>query len=161
MASARINWHGQDLPVVREIVSIGGVETMVEIPGVDDPGARRIIAALTAIPKFERAGKLASVYLLEQLAQEYLSRGGTVESWRGYEITLGVQRSKTRQPESLFQPYLRWAKGGEPDTTSSLAKLAAPLTEWLELGDKRPSPITNIPGTSEFAAWLRDNHGYT
>jgi hypothetical protein len=161
MASARINWHGQDLPVVREIVSIGGVETMVQIPGVDDPGARRIIAALTAIPKFERAGKLASVYLLEQLAQEYLSRGGTVESWRGYEITLGVQRSKTRQPESLFQPVLRWANGGKPDTTGLLAKLAAPLDEWLELGEERPSPITSTPGSSEFAQWLRENHGYT
>lgn len=57
MASPRMKWHGQDLPVVREIVSIGGVETMVEIPGVDDPRARRIIAALTAVPKFERGGE--------------------------------------------------------------------------------------------------------
>ena len=32
MAAARVNWHGQDLPVVREIVEIGGVETAVEIP---------------------------------------------------------------------------------------------------------------------------------
>jgi hypothetical protein len=103
--------------VVREIVSIDGVETVVEIPGVDDPGARRIIAGLAAIPKFERAGRLASVYLLEQIAQEHISRGGTLESWRAYETMLGVQRSKTRQPESLFQPVLRWAKGGEPDTT--------------------------------------------
>ena len=161
MAAARVNWHGQDFPVVREVVRIGGVETTVEIPGLDDPDARRIIAILLAIPKFEGAGDLAPVYLLEEIARQYIERGGTIESWRAYEATLGVPQSKTRQPKSPFQPHLRWANGGKPDITGRLAKLAAPLDEWVELGDKRPSPITSAPGTSEFAEWLDENRGYT
>jgi hypothetical protein len=32
VAARRINRHGLDLPAVREIVKIGGVETIVEIP---------------------------------------------------------------------------------------------------------------------------------
>jgi len=75
---ARVNWHGQDLPVVREIVRIGGVETMVEIPGLGDPDARRIIAILAAIPKLEHAGKLAPVYLLEQVAGQYIVTHGAI-----------------------------------------------------------------------------------
>jgi len=134
---------------------------MVEIPGLGDPDARRIIAILAAIPKLERAGNLAPVYLLEEMARQYIERGGTVQSWRAYETTLGVPQSKTRQPKSLFQPSLRWANGGKLDTTGRLAKLAAPLDEWMELGDKRPSPITSEPGTSEFAEWLDESHGYT
>jgi hypothetical protein len=161
VAAARVKWHGQDLPVVREIVRIGGVETMVEIPGLDDPDARRIIATLAAIPKFEGAGKLAPVYLLEQVAALYIKHGGTPETWRKYETRLGIPRSRTKQPISQFQPFLRWANGGKPDTTGRLAKLAATLDEWVGLGDKRPSPITSAPGTSELAEWLEHSRGYT
>lgn len=72
-----------------------------------------------------------------------------------------VPKSKTRQPASIFQPFLRWAKGGRRDTTSLLSKLASTLDDWLELGDKRPSPIRSTPGTSEFAKWLAEKRGYT
>ena len=84
-----------------------------------------------------------------------------LKSWRAYTASLGVPRSKTRQPEGMFQPFLRWANGGDRDTTSRLAKLAALLDEWVELGDDRPSPITNVFGTSEFARWYSRSSGYT
>jgi hypothetical protein len=32
VAAALVNWHGQDLPAVRETVKLGEVETSVEIP---------------------------------------------------------------------------------------------------------------------------------
>jgi hypothetical protein len=161
MPAARMNWHGQDLPVVREIVRIDGVETAVEIPELGEPELRQIVGLLATLDHLERAARLAPTLLLELVAGLYIKLGGTVETWRAYEITLGVPRSKTRQPASMFQPFLRWANGGEPDATSRLAKLAATLGEWVELGDKHPSPITSVPGTSEFAEWLNANDGYT
>jgi hypothetical protein len=39
MTAARVNWDGQDLPVVRGIIRIGGVETAVEIPVRGESGA--------------------------------------------------------------------------------------------------------------------------
>ena len=161
MAAVRVNWHGQDLPVVSGIVKVGEVETSVEIPELAEPELRQIVALLAALYRFEVAARLAPTLLLELVAGLYIKHGGTVETWRAYETMLGVPRSKTRQPKSKFQPFLRWADGGEPDFTGRLAKLAAPLDEWVELGDKRPSPITRAPGTSEFARWLDEGHGYT
>jgi hypothetical protein len=161
MVAARVNWHGQDLPVVSEIVEIGGVSTPIEIPELGEPELRQIVALLATLDRFERAARLAPDLLLERVAGLYIKRGGTVETWRAYETMLGVPRSKTRQPTSMFQPFLRWANGGEPDFTGKLAKLAAPLDEWVEFGEKRPSPITSAPGTSEFAEWLGQSKGYT
>jgi hypothetical protein len=161
MAAARVNWHGQHLPVVREIVRIGGVETVVEIPKLAEPELRQIVALLATLDRFDRVARLAPDLLLERVAGLYIKHGGTVETWRAYETMLGVPRSKTRRPTSMFQPFLRWANGGEPDFTGRLAKLAAPLDEWVELDETRPSPITSAPGTSEFAEWLDENRGYT
>jgi hypothetical protein len=161
MAAAGVNWHGQHLPVVREIVRIGGVETVVEIPKLAEPELRQIVALLATLDRFERVARLAPDLLLERVAGLYIKHGGTVETWRAYETMLGVPRSKTRRPTSMFQPFLRWANGGEPDFTGRLAKLAAPLDEWVELDETRPSPITSAPGTSEFAEWLDENRGYT
>jgi hypothetical protein len=149
------------LLVVREIVRIDGVETAVEIPELGEPELRQIVALLATLDRFEGAARLAPYLLLELVAGLYIKLGGTVETWRAYETTLGVPRSKTRQPASMFQPFLRWANGGKPDTTGRLAKLAAPLDEWVELGDNRPSPITSAPGTSEFARWYARSSGYT
>jgi hypothetical protein len=161
VAAARINWHGQDLPVIKEVVKLGEVETSVEIPELAEPELRQIAALLAALDRFEGAARLAPALLLELVAGLYIKHGGTPESWRVYETMLGVPQSKTRQPKSMFQPFLRWANGGEPDFTGRPAKVAAPLDEWVELGDKRPSPIAGAPGTSEFAEWLDESGGYT
>jgi hypothetical protein len=161
MPAARMNWHGQNLPVVREIVKLGEVETSVEIPELAQPELRQVVALLATLDRFEGAARLAPTLLLELVAGLYIKRGGTPATWRAYTAPLGVPQSKTRQPKSMFQPFLRWANGGEPDTTSRLAKLAATLDEWVELGDKHPSPITSVPGTSEFAEWLDENDAYT
>jgi len=158
VAAARINWHGQDLPVVREIVTLGGVETMVEIPELAEPELRQVVALLAAFDRFEAA---VSIIPQELTAGLYIKHGGTPAKWCAYLASLRVPQSKTRQPASMFQPFLRWAKGGRPDTTGLLSKLAAALDEWLELGEKRPSPITSTPGTSEFAIWLGGHRGYT
>jgi hypothetical protein len=69
MAAARVKWHGQDLPVVREIVTLGGVETCVEIPELGEPELRQTVALLTSIDRFERAARLASDRLLELVAR--------------------------------------------------------------------------------------------
>jgi hypothetical protein len=114
MAAARVNWHGQDLPVVSEIVEIGGVETVVEIPELGEPELRQIVALLATLDRFEGAARLAPYLLLELVAGLYIKLGGTVETWRAYETTLGVPRSKTRQPTSMFQPFLRWAMAASP-----------------------------------------------
>ena len=49
MAAARVNWHGQHLPVVREIVRIVGVETVVEIPKLAEPELRQIVLRLSQL----------------------------------------------------------------------------------------------------------------
>jgi hypothetical protein len=161
VAAARVEWHGQDLPVVKEIVSLGEVQTSVEIPEFGELELRQIVGLLTSIDRFEKAARLAPHLLLELVAWLYIKHGGTPETWRAYTASLGVPQSKTRQPASMFQPFLRWANGSKPDTTGRLTKLAATLDDWFELGDKRPSPITSSPGSSEFAEWLRKGHGYT
>ena len=107
MAAARVNWHGQDFPVVREIVRIGGVGTTVEIPGLDDPELRQIVALLAALDRFEGAARLAPDLLLERVAGLYIKHGGTPESWRAYEALLGIPRSRTKQPKSFLEPFLR------------------------------------------------------
>jgi hypothetical protein len=161
VAAAPVTLRGKDLPVIREIVKLGEVETSVEIPELAEPELRHIVALLAALDRFEGAAQLAPALLLELVAGLYIKHGDTPETWRAYTASLRVPRSKTRQPDSMFQPFLRWANGGKPDTTGRLAKLAAPLEEWVELGDNRPSPITSIPGTSEFARWYSRNNGYT
>ena len=65
MAAVRLNWHGQDLPVVREIVEISGVATAVEIPELREPELRQIVALLATLDRFERAARLAPRLLLE------------------------------------------------------------------------------------------------
>jgi FtsZ-binding cell division protein ZapB len=76
---------------------------------------------------------------------------------------LGIPRSRTKQPKSPLQPFLRWGRGGNPDTTGRLSELSATLDDWVELGDNRPDPTPRDgqPGTSEFADWLRRRTGYT
>jgi hypothetical protein len=32
----------------------------------------------------------------------------------------------------MFQPFLRWANGGKPDSTGVLTKFAGPLDEWVK-----------------------------
>jgi hypothetical protein len=81
--------------VVREIVSIGGVETMVQIPGFDDPDARRIIAILAAITEFERTGKLAPVNLLGQVAGQYIITHGAI---------IG-RRDRSKNPDRNFRYF--------------------------------------------------------
>ena len=93
MAAARVNWHGQDLPVVREIVRIDGVETAVEIPELGEPELRQIVALLAALDRYEGAARLAPYFLLELVAGLYIKLGGTVQKWRAYETMLGVRRS--------------------------------------------------------------------
>jgi hypothetical protein len=161
MPAKRIRWHGQDLPAVREVVKIGEVETVVDVPDVA-PELRHVIAALSAIGRFEGAGKIAPVHLLETTACLFIRHGGTVESWRAYETSLGVPRSKSKQPRSPLQPFLRYANGGKPDTTGWLYELSGALDDWVELGDQRPDPTPkNGPGTSAFARWLAEHGGYT
>jgi hypothetical protein len=161
MPAKRIRWHGQDLPVVREVVKIGEVETVVDVPDVA-PELRQVIAALTAIDRFEGAGKIASVHLLETTACLFIKHGGTVESWREYETSLGIPRSKSKQPKSPLQPFLRYANGGKPDRSGRLSELSGALDDWVELGDQRPDPRSkNGPGTNAFAQWLAEHGGYT
>jgi hypothetical protein len=163
MTAARVNWHGQDLPVVREIVRIDGVETAVEIPELGEPELRQIVALLATLERFERAARLAPDRLLELVAGLYIKHGGTPESWRAYEASLGIPRSRTKQPKSFFHAFLRWANGGGPDDSGKVTKLAAVLDIWVALGDQRPDPTpkNGAPGSSDFHDWLSHHRGWT
>ena len=162
MTAARITWNGQDLPAVAETIRLGAVETTLEVPDFDDAELRQFVAALGAIDRFEGAGLLAPDYTLERGAILYDKHGGTLESWRDYLVSLAVPESRTKPAKSRLQPFFKWAHGGKRDTTGRLSELSATLDEWVELGDKRPSPVpVNGPCTSPFAAWLSENHGYT
>ena len=158
----RITWHGRDFAATIEIVKLGEIETSVEVPDLPDPWLRRFIAGLVACERIERAAShLAPAHVLEMAACRFIENGGTVESWRRYETELGVQKSATRQPRSLIQPFLRWSRGGQPDHDGRLARLSAAFDAWLAL-ENRPDPYSrnDEPGTSRLAEWLAAEGGY-
>jgi hypothetical protein len=124
-----VKWHGQDLPATREIVKIAGVETAVDVPEFDEPELRQLVAMLTAVDRFENAADITSDHILEITASLFERHGGTVATWRKYETMLGIPRSRTKQPKSPLQPFLRWGRGGNPDTTGRLSELSATLDD--------------------------------
>jgi hypothetical protein len=151
--------------VVERIV-IGQVAGQVAVPLLgkcgDDPVLRQIVALTAAgLVQFENAGRLAGTYLLELIVFQWQKVGGTVESWRNYETSLGITRSHTKPPKSIIQPFLKWAGGG---SSGRISKLAAAFDEWRKLGDDRPAPpIYKVfePGSSDFGQWLTEKGGYT
>jgi hypothetical protein len=96
VAERRLKWHGQDLPVVGEIVRIGGVETAVEIPELAEPELREIVALLAAFDRFEAA---VSIALLELTAGLFIKHGGTPPKWRAY---LGCRNPRPVSPRVSF-----------------------------------------------------------
>ena len=158
----RITWHGKDFAATTEIVRLGDVEIAVRVPDLPDPWSRRFIAGMVAFERVERAANhLAPAHLLEMAACRWLEKGGTVETWREYEIVLGVTKSKTRPPGSLIQPFIKWARGGRNDTDGSLHRLSSAFDAWLAQKDRPdPYPRNGEPGTSVLAKWLVDEHGY-
>ena len=87
----------------------------------------------------------------------------------GLEIAVGAAFRATVTGRSssrcggLGQPHkiCQLEKGRQVRHHGSACKLASVLDEWLELGDKRPSPITSAPGTSKFFDWLDERSGYS
>jgi hypothetical protein len=158
----RITWHGKDFAATTEIVRLGDVEIAVRVPDLPDPWSRRFIAGVVAFERVERAANhLAPAHVLEMAACRWLEKGGTVETWREYEIVLGVTKSKTRPPGSLIQPFMKWARGGRNDTDGSLHRLSSAFDAWLAQKDRPdPYPRNGEPGTSALAKWLVDEHGY-
>jgi hypothetical protein len=157
----RIAWHGAEFAATTQIVKFGGIETSVQVPAVDDPWLRRFIAALVACERIEGANHIAPAHVLEMAACRFEDVGGTTESWLKYEIELGVQKSRTRKPRSLIQPFLRWSRGGEPDRDGRLARLSGAFDAWLAEKDRPdPHPRNGDPGTSQLAEWLRREGGY-
>ena len=157
----RITWHGKDFAVITEIVKLGQIETSVQVPALDDRWLCRFIAALVACERIESANHIAPAHVLEMAACRWVEKGGSAESWLKYEIQLGVPKSRTRKPRSRMQPFLRWARGGEPDYDGRLARLSGAFDAWLAEKDRPdPYPRNGEPGTSQLAEWLRRNHGY-
>jgi hypothetical protein len=157
----RITWYGKDFAATSEIVKLGEIELAVQVPDLPDAGLRRIIAALGACERIEGANRIAPAHFLELTACRFIEKGGTVESWREYEIVLGVTKSKTRPPGSLIQPFMKWARGGRNDTDGSLHRLSSAFDAWLIQKDRPdPYPRNGEPGTSVLAKWLVDEHGY-
>jgi hypothetical protein len=157
----RITWHGKDFAVTIEIVKLGEIDIAVQVPDLPDVGLRRIIAALGACERIEGANRIAPAHLLELTACRFIEEGGTVESWRRYETELGVAKSKTRQPRSPIQPFIRWLRGGEPDWDGIVSLLSAAFDAWLAEKDRPdPTPRNSEPGTSQLAEWLAEKHGY-
>jgi hypothetical protein len=159
----RITWHGKDFAATTEIVKLGDVEITARVPDLPDPWARQFIASLVACEQIEGANRIAPTHLLEMAAGGFLQKGGTVESWHHYETELGVTKSKTRPPRSPIQPFMKWANGGKNDTDGRIGRLSAAFDAWLAIPEKErpdPTPKNGEPGTSEFAAWLAEQHGY-
>ena len=157
----RITWHGRDFAAITEIVKLGEIEIAIQVPDLPDPWLRRFYAALVAHRRVERANRIAPAHVLEMAGCRWLEEGGTVESWCSYETKLGVTKSKTRQPKSLIQPFLRWSHGGHPDHDGHLARLSAAFDAWLALEKERPNPTPRDghPGTSQLAEWLSRTPG--
>jgi DNA N-6-adenine-methyltransferase (Dam) len=158
----RITWNGKVFAARTEIVRLGDVETSVEVPAVDDLWLRRFIAALVACERIEGASHIAPAHVIEMAAGCWLEKGGTIESWRKYEIELGLTKSKTRPPRSPIQPVMKWTLGGRNDTDGRIGRLSAAFDAWLALGKERPDPTprNGEPGTSRLAEWLADHGGY-
>jgi hypothetical protein len=159
--SPRIPWHGKDFAAITEIVKLGEIEIAVQVPDLPDPWVRRFYAALVAHGRVERANRIAPAHVLEMAGCRWLEEGGTVESWCSYETKLGVMKSKTRQPRSVIQPFLRWSYDGQPDHDGRLARLSAAFDAWRTFGNERPDPTPRDgePGTSQLAEWLRRTPG--
>ena len=156
----RITWHGKVFAAMTEIVKLGEVETSVEVPDLPDAGLRRIIAALVACQRIAGTNRIAPAYFLELTGCRFIEEGGTIDSWRRYETVLGVAKSKTRQPRSAIQPFIRWLRGGGPDWDGIVSLLSAAFDAWLAEKDRHDPPRNGEPGTSRLARWLADNHGY-
>jgi hypothetical protein len=154
-------WNGKDFAATTEIVKLGDVEIAVQVPNLSDPWLCRFYAALVAHERIEGANGIAPAHVLEMAACRYLEEGGTIESWRKFEIKLGVTKSKTRQPRSVIQPFLRWSHGDHPDRDGRLARLSAAFDACLARKDfPDPHPRNSEPGTSQLAEWLRREGGY-
>jgi hypothetical protein len=158
----RITWHGKDFAATTEIVKLGDVEIAVQVPDLSEPWLRRFYAALVAHERIEGANRIAPAHVLELLARRYLEEGGTIESWRNFEIKLRIPPSKTRPPRSSIQPVMKWTLGGRNDTDGRIGRLSAAFDSWLALGKECPDPTprNGEPGTSRLAEWLADRGGY-
>lgn len=158
-----IRWHGQDVAAITETIKIGALETCVTVPDLPDAGLRHIIAVVIAAELIDRADKIAPVHVIEMALSRWLDEGGTIESWRRFESSIGVQPSRTRPAKGTMQPFFRWLHGGKPDTNSYYGDLAAVADWYLSLPKSErpdPHPKNGVPGTSDFAKKLADEGGY-
>jgi hypothetical protein len=158
--TSRITWHGKDFAANSEIVKLGDVEIIARVPDLPDAGLRQMIAALVACERVEAANRIAPAHFLELTACLFIEKGGTFESWRAYEIELGVPKPRTKKPRSRIQPFIKWLRGGLPDN-GIVTRLSGAFEAWLAEKD-RPDPTrrNSGPGTSRLAEWLAENHGY-
>jgi hypothetical protein len=158
-----IRWHGRDISAVTETIKIGEIETCVEVPNLPDAGLRHIIGVATAAERIDGANKIAPVHVIEMALCRWRDEGGTIESWRRFESSIAVQPSRTRPAKGTMQPFFRWLHGGKPDTQSYYDDLAAVADAWLTMPTEErpdPRPKNGEPGTSDFAKWIAERHGY-
>jgi hypothetical protein len=156
------------------IVKTEFAQAEIIVPDLDDPALMHLIATLAATftHPFYRAQRIAPVVALEALALKYFHLADTPEdrviAWLQYNTDLGITIATQSQTE--FIGALKFICGDAADRSRRLSKMAWTLTEWVEIFDPNakdgegwpdPEQYEEVPGSSDFAQWVIDNHGYS
>jgi hypothetical protein len=160
-----------------EIVATPYGATEVCVPDIDAE-LLPIVAAFAVVftARFYKAQRRMPTIALEAVALLYCNLGGTDGNWRVFLDRLGVKIAP--QSRNLFISFLVWICGHAVNKSNKLGKMANALDLWAAiyrpgpatLGDQNsddwgwPDPVfteEDGPGSSVFAQWLQDGHGYS
>jgi hypothetical protein len=152
-------------------VGVNGVATSVQIPfgytsDTEDFYLDAVIARFASLDAFESAGRDASLYALEAVAQLYEITGGTTDSWFAYLDHIGIKRP-AKQAQTIFTGFLSYIAGRAnlKDENGRYSKMSACLQEWADFNNAAHSEhVSATPKEdgqpSAFFRWLKGSGGY-